>query len=58
LGVKTGKEEVQLSEIGPRFEMRLFEIRLATVENGNADVEWRLTPYQRRGRKEILSNNN
>lgn len=57
LGVKTGKEEVQLSEIGPRFEMRLFEIRLGTAENSNADVEWRLTPYQRRGRKEVLSTN-
>jgi U3 small nucleolar ribonucleoprotein protein IMP4 len=55
LGVKTGKEEVQLTEVGPRFEMRLFEIRLGTAENKVADVEWRLTPYQRRGRKEILS---
>lgn len=55
LGVKTGKDEVQLSEVGPRFEMRLFEIRLGTAENSDADIEWRLTPYQRRGRKEILS---
>jgi len=55
LGIRTGEEEVQLSEVGPRFEMRLFEIRLGTAENTNADVEWRLAPYQRRGRKEILS---
>jgi len=54
LGVKTGKE-VRLTEVGLRFEMRLFEIRLGTAENKVADVEWRLTPYQRRGRKEILS---
>ena len=57
VGVKTGKEEVYLSEVGPRFEMRLFEIRLGTAENTIADVEWRLTPYQRRGRKEVLSEN-
>lgn len=57
LGIRTGEKEVQLSEVGPRFEMRLFEIRLGTAEMGNADVEWRLAPYQRRGRKEILSAN-
>src|ERR1700685_2901873 len=57
LGIRTGEKEVQLSEVGPRFEMRLFEIRLGTAENTNADVEWRLAPYQRRGRKEILSAN-
>ena len=57
LWVKTGKEEVRLSEVGPRFEMRLFQIQLGTAENTNADVEWRLLPYQRRGRKEILSGN-
>jgi len=56
-GVRTGKEEVQLSEVGPRFEMRLFQISLGTVENESADIEWRLTPYQRRGRKEALSAN-
>jgi U3 small nucleolar ribonucleoprotein protein IMP4 len=55
LGVKTGKEEVQLIEVGPRFEMRLFQIQLGTVEHTNADMEWRLLPYQRRGRKEVLS---
>lgn len=57
LGIKTGKDEVQLSEVGPRFEMRLFQIRLGTAENGNADVEWRLATYERRGRNALLSKN-
>jgi U3 small nucleolar ribonucleoprotein protein IMP4 len=46
LGLKTGKDEVRLSEVGPQFEMRLFQIRLGTADNSDADLEWRLTRYQ------------
>jgi hypothetical protein len=34
LGVKTGKDEVHLSEVRPRFEMRLFEIRSGSKPQG------------------------
>lgn len=48
--VKTGSKQVELAEVGPRFEMRLFEIKLGTLEQEDADVEWRLRPYQRHRR--------
>lgn len=44
--VKT-KEGVELSEIGPRFEMRLYEIKLGLLDNKNADVEWQLRRFIR-----------
>ncbi|EPY52360.1 U3 snoRNP-associated protein Imp4 [Schizosaccharomyces cryophilus OY26] len=51
LYAKTGPKQVILSEAGPRFEMRLYEIRLGTLDMLDADVEWRLKPYQRHKRQ-------
>ncbi|EEB08118.1 U3 snoRNP-associated protein Imp4 [Schizosaccharomyces japonicus yFS275] len=48
--VKSGPKDVVLSEVGPRFEMRLYEIRLGTLDMEDADVEWKLKPYQRHKR--------
>jgi U3 small nucleolar ribonucleoprotein protein IMP4 len=36
---------VELEEIGPRFEMRLFQIKLGTFEMDEAENEWVLRPY-------------
>lgn len=36
---------VILKELGPRFEMKLYQIKLGTVENEIADNEWILRPY-------------
>jgi len=36
----TDVSQIELSEIGPRFEMQLYEIRLGTVDDKNAEVEW------------------
>lgn len=44
--VKT-KDGVELSEIGPRFELRLFELRLGTIDNKDSDVEWQLRRFIR-----------
>ncbi|CAO3589766.1 unnamed protein product [Absidia cylindrospora] len=44
--VKTGKE-VELAEVGPRFELRAYEIRLGTVDLTDADVEWQLSSFTR-----------
>lgn len=44
--VKT-KDSVEISEIGPRFEMRLYEIRLGLPDNKDADVEWQLRRFVR-----------
>lgn len=45
--VKTGYNSVELAEVGPRMEMKLFELRLGTVDNKDADYEWRLANYTR-----------
>lgn len=44
-------KEVKLVEVGPRFEMRLFQIKLGTVDVDEADVEWVLRPYMNTSRK-------
>ena len=44
--VRTGREGVELAEVGPRMTMRLFEIRGGTLEE-EGDVEWRLNQYTR-----------
>jgi U3 small nucleolar ribonucleoprotein protein IMP4 len=46
---KSGKK-VELKEIGPRFEMKLYLIRLGTLDQPEADVEWSLKPYMRTSR--------
>lgn len=38
-------EGTTLSEVGPRFEMRLYQLRLGTVEQSEADDEWVLRSY-------------
>ena len=70
--------KVELTEIGPRFEMKgmakqrttkcgihlvvesnllvssfpsVYEIRLGTVDQTEADVEWRLKPYMNTSKK-------
>lgn len=47
---KTGNE-VQLAEVGPRFEMRPYEIKLGTVDQTESDSEWVYRPYQRTSKK-------
>lgn len=37
--------DVVLTECGPRFEMRLFQIKLGTVDMDSAEDEWVLRPY-------------
>ncbi|CAG8521979.1 5075_t:CDS:2 [Paraglomus brasilianum] len=49
--IKTSHKNVQLAEVGPRFEMRLYEIKLGTVDLKVADTEWVLRPYQRTAKK-------
>jgi U3 small nucleolar ribonucleoprotein protein IMP4 len=43
---KVGHDTVNLHEVGPRFEMRLYQIRLGTLEQKEADNEYVLRPYQ------------
>ncbi|KAL6948671.1 snoRNA-binding rRNA-processing protein imp4 [Hanseniaspora vineae] len=53
--VKTNTGEIELAECGPRFEMKLFELRLGTLDNKDADVEWQLRRFVRTSsRKDYL----
>eukprot|EP00118_Oscarella_pearsei_P026540 m.310062 g.310062 ORF g.310062 m.310062 type:complete len:295 (+) comp49388_c0_seq1:27-911(+) len=47
----SGFKDVDLKEIGPRFEMKLFEIKLGTIDQREADIEWRLRPYMNTAKK-------
>jgi U3 small nucleolar ribonucleoprotein protein IMP4 len=43
---KPSHNRVELHEVGPRFEMRLYQIRLGTLEQKEAENEYVLRPYQ------------
>ncbi|XP_014241306.1 U3 small nucleolar ribonucleoprotein protein IMP4 [Cimex lectularius] len=43
---KTKGKEIELTEVGPRFMLKLFEIKLGTLDSiDTADSEWVLRPY-------------
>lgn len=46
-----GKSSVVLKEVGPRFEMQPYELRLGTIDNDEAEKEWVLRPYMNTSRK-------
>lgn len=47
-----GGKKTELSEVGPRFQMRLYEIKLGTLEaEAAADTEWALRPYMNTSKK-------
>lgn len=56
---KTINNKVELAEIGPRFELKLYEIKLGTVDIENAiDSEWIFRPYMNTAKKrQFLSEN-
>ncbi|KAI5649076.1 hypothetical protein M9H77_35081 [Catharanthus roseus] len=48
-----GPKSIELKEIGPRFELRLYQIKLGTMDQDEAQNEWVLRPYintSKRGR--------
>lgn len=50
-----GDKSVELSEAGPRFELRLYQLRLGTMDSDTAEVEWAIRPHMRSGKKQRLS---
>ncbi|KAM4011863.1 U3 small nucleolar ribonucleoprotein IMP4-like [Anomaloglossus baeobatrachus] len=49
---KTDHRNIELSEVGPRFEMKLYMIKLGNLENeGTAEVERRWHPYTNTAKK-------
>lgn len=50
-----GDKSVELTESGPRFELRLYQLKLGTVESETAEVEWAIRPHMRSGKKQRLA---
>ncbi|MGK3744040.1 MAG: U3 small nucleolar ribonucleoprotein IMP4 [Bacillariaceae sp.] len=48
---KPAHDSVTLHEVGPRFELRLYQIRLGTLEQKEAENEYVLRPYQNTAKK-------
>lgn len=46
-----GPKSIELKEIGPRFELRLYQVKLGTLEQDEAEVEWVLRPYMNTAKK-------
>ena len=47
-------DNVLLHEVGPRFEMRLYQLRLGTLDQKDAENEYILRPYQNTAAKRQL----
>ena len=47
----SNKDNVDLEEVGPRFELRPYQILLGTVDMPEANKEWVLRPYMNTARK-------
>ncbi|XP_003386630.1 PREDICTED: U3 small nucleolar ribonucleoprotein protein IMP4-like [Amphimedon queenslandica] len=50
---KRDGKEIQLKEVGPRFELKLFKISLGTIDQKDVDVEWKLRPYLNTAKKKL-----
>lgn len=44
--------DIELREVGPRFEMKLFQIKLGTMDQIEAENEWVLRPYMNSAKKQ------
>jgi len=52
----TANPQVTLHEVGPRFELRLYQIRLGTIDQSEAENEFVLRPYMNTATKnQVLS---
>lgn len=47
---KTGTD-IALQEVGPRFEMKLYSVKLGTLDQVDAEVEWVSKPYMNTAKK-------
>lgn len=52
---KSADGESTLTECGPRFEMKLYQIKLGTLEQTDiAETEWVLKPYMNTWKKRLF----
>jgi len=53
-----GGKDVELKEVGPRFQLRLYQIKLGTLENENSsDTEWAMRPHMNTAKKRTFLSN-
>lgn len=52
-----GPKSFDLREVGPRFDLRLFQIKLGTVDQNEAQNEWVIRPYMNTTKKRNLLGN-
>jgi U3 small nucleolar ribonucleoprotein protein IMP4 len=48
---KENEKDIQLKEVGPRFELKPYQISLGTIDQPNAKKEWVLRPYMNTAKK-------
>lgn len=53
-GSSSSTDKVKLYEVGPRFEMRLYQIKLGTLEMKDAENEYVLKPYMNTASKRTV----
>ncbi|KAI3951332.1 hypothetical protein MKW92_031030 [Papaver armeniacum] len=46
-----GPKSIELKEVGPRFELRLYQIKLGTVDQSEAPTEFVIRPYMNTAKK-------
>lgn len=46
-----GPKSIELKEVGPRFEMRPYQIKLGTMDQDEAQTEWVIKPYMNTTKK-------
>lgn len=51
---KKGHKDVSLAEVGPRFEMRLFQVKLGTLEMSEAQNEYVYRPFMSNSKTKAL----
>jgi U3 small nucleolar ribonucleoprotein protein IMP4 len=45
------EDDIELEEIGPRFDLRPYQILLGTIDMPDSTKEWVLRPYMNTARK-------
>ncbi len=50
-----GAASVALTECGPRFEMKLYQIKLGTMDQQHAENEWVIRAYMRSAKRAKLA---
>jgi len=49
-----GPKSIELKEVGPRFELRLYQIKLGTLDQKEAQSEWVIRPYMNTAKKQKI----